>query len=154
MPIQIKESLNVEYIINTPLAELSEQEWEALCDNCGRCCLVKLEDDETNEVFYTNVVCGLYDIEQGQCSHYLKRKEMVPGCVVIRQFSDEIYSQLPETCAYRLRYNNLPLPAWHPLLNGNTDKMEQEAITIKHRVVSEDGIHEDQFEEHIVDDIK
>lgn len=150
----MNEKLDVAYIINAPLAELSEQEWEALCDNCGRCCLVKLEDDRTNEVFYTNMICRLYDIEQGQCSNYSKRKEKVPGCVVIRQFSDEIYSQLPETCAYRLRFNDLPLPVWHPLLAGDTDRMQQEMIMIKHRAVSEDGIHEDQFEEHIVDDIK
>lgn len=150
----MNKKLNVKHILNTPLADLSEQEWEALCDNCGRCCLIKLEDDQTNEVFYTNMICRLYDIEQGQCGDYLNRKEKVPGCVVIRQFGDEIYSQLPETCAYRLRYNNLPLPVWHPLLNGNTDRMQQEMITIKHRAVSEEGIHEEQFEEHIVDDIK
>ena len=146
--------IDTNHIINTPLAQLSEAEWEALCDNCGRCCLIKLEDDQTNEVFYTNMVCRLYDIEKGQCSNYQNRKEKVPSCVVIRDFGDEIYSQLPETCAYRLRHNNLALPAWHPLLNRNTDKMQQEMICINNRAVSEEGIHEDQFEEHIVDDIK
>ena len=99
----MKESLNVEYIINTPLEELSEQEWEALCDNCGRCCLVKLEDDETDEVFYTNIVCGLYDIEQGQCSNSLKRKETFPGSVVNSRVGDALDSQLPDTCAYIIR---------------------------------------------------
>jgi len=150
----MQEKLDVEHIINAPLNELSDSEWEALCDNCGRCCLIKLEDDETDEVFYTNMICRLYDIEKGQCSNYRNRKEKVPGCVDIKSFGNEIYSQLPETCSYRLRYHNLPLPSWHPLFVGNTDTMQQQLITIKHRTVSEEGIHENQFEEHIVDDIK
>ena len=150
----MKKESDIQRTGSLPLSELNENEWEALCDNCGRCCLVKLEDDETDEVFYTNMVCRLYDIEQGQCGDYENRKEKVPECVVIKEFGDEIYSQLPETCAYRLRYNHLELPAWHPLLTGSNEKMEQQMITIKYRAVSEEAVHEEQFEEHIVGDIK
>lgn len=150
----MKEKIDLDRILSTPLSELSDREWEALCDNCGRCCLVKLEDDQTNEVYYTNMICRLYDIEQGQCSDYQNRKNKVPGCVVIRDFDDTIYSQLPQTCAYRLRFNDLPLPDWHPLHVGDSNEMQCQMITIKHRAVSEEGIHEDQFEEHIIDDIK
>lgn len=150
----MQKKIDLQRINHLPLSELNEHEWEALCDNCGRCCLIKLEDDETDEVFYTNMVCRLYDIEKGQCSDYENRKEKVPECVVIKKFGDEIYSQLPETCAYRLRYNNLELAAWHPLLTGSDEKMEQQMITIKYRAVSEEAVHEDQFEEHIIDDIK
>lgn len=146
--------IDVEHILNTPLSELSDYEWEALCDNCGRCCLLKLEDEQTNDVFYTNIVCRLYNIEKGQCGDYKNRKDKVPGCVVIRQFGDEIYSQLPETCAYRLRYNNKPLPNWHPLITGDATEMQQKMIFINNQVVSEEGIHEEQFEDHIVDNIK
>jgi len=140
-------------IVDTPLDELSDLEWEALCDHCGRCCLIKLEDDQTNKVFYTNIICREYDIKKGRCGCYSSRKKRVPGCVVIRQFGNEIYSQLPETCAYRLRYDNKPLPAWHPLLAGNTTKMQQAMIYVKQRVVSEQNIHEEQFEDHIISDI-
>ncbi len=140
-------------IATAPLDTLSDSEWEKLCDQCGRCCLIKLENEQTNEVFYTNIICRLYDIETGQCSSYLERKELVPGCIVIRQFGNQIYSQLPETCAYRLRYNNKPLPEWHPLLTGNTEKMQQALIYVSERVVLEQSIHEEQFEDHIIDDI-
>ncbi|MBN4080222.1 YcgN family cysteine cluster protein [Beggiatoa alba] len=141
-------------IISSPLEELSEQEWEALCDHCGRCCLIKLEDDQTNEVFYTNMICRMYDIEKGGCSCYSNRKKKIAECIVIKDSGDEIYSQLPETCAYRLRYNNKPLPDWHPLIAGDTQKMQQAGLFVKHRVVSEVSIHEEQFEEHIIDDIQ
>lgn len=140
-------------IATAPLETLSDSEWEQLCDHCGRCCLIKLEDDQTTEVFYTNIICKQYDIEKGRCGSYPERQQLVPGCIVIRQFGKEIYSQLPETCAYRLRYNNKLLPEWHPLLTGNTRKMQQAMISVRDRVVSEQSIHEEQFEDHIVDDI-
>ncbi len=141
-------------IVSAPLTSLSDTEWEALCDHCGRCCLVKLEDEATDEVFYTNIICRLYDLEQGRCRCYAQRKQQVPGCVDIRKFSKEIYSQLPETCAYRLRYNGQPLAEWHPLIAGGDKKMQQVMSHIKYRAVSEEGLHEEQYEDHIVDDIK
>ncbi|VAW97688.1 UPF0260 protein YcgN [hydrothermal vent metagenome] len=140
-------------IVTVPMDTLSDFEWEQLCDHCGRCCLIKLEDDRTADVFYTNIICKQYDIEKGQCGSYQERQQLVPGCIVIRSFGKEIYSQLPETCAYRLRYNNKPLPEWHPLLVGNTKKMQQAMIYVSQRVVSEQSIHDEQFEDHIVDDI-
>ncbi len=146
-------SKDITHIVNSPLNKLSEQEWEALCDHCGRCCLIKLENDRTDEVFYTNIICRQYDIEKGRCGSYSTRQQSVPGCIVIRQFGSDIYSQLPETCAYRLRYHNKPLPEWHPLLIGHTEKMQQMGIYVNQRVVSEQSIHEEQFEEHIIDDI-
>ena len=142
------------YIATAPLQTLSDLEWEALCDHCGRCCLVKLEDDETNEVFYTNMICRKYDLELGRCSCYPTRKQQVPGCVDIRNFPEDIYSQLPETCAYRLRFNEQPLPKWHPLVAGDNSKMDQLMPHIKYRAVSEESIHEEQFEDHIIHDIK
>ena len=144
---------NLKYIINAPLAELSDSQWEALCDRCGRCCLIKLEDEQTDKVFYTNIICREYDIEEGCCGCYENRQQSVPGCIVIRAFDESIYSQLPSTCAYRLRYNNQPLPEWHPLLVGHYGKMQQANIFVKQRVVSEEYIHEEQFEDHIIDDI-
>jgi len=145
---------NMSYIAKLPLAELSDSEWEMLCDHCGRCCLIKLENDQTDEVFYTNIICQEYDIEKAQCAHYSIRQQSVPGCIVIRQFGDDIYSQLPDTCAYRLRHNDKPLPLWHPLIVGHTEQMREAKIYVNYRVVSEQGIHEEQFEDHIIKDIK
>jgi len=148
------DSATLTRILSTPLKALNDSDWEALCDQCGRCCLIKLEDEQTNEVFYTNVVCRLYDIEKGCCSDYANRKQFVPDCVVIKSFSDEIYSQLPKTCAYRLRYNNEALPQWHPLVGGGKQRMQQDDISIKNRAVSEEFIHQEQLEDHIIDDIQ
>ena len=147
-------NLDFSYISSAPLDSLSQLEWEALCDHCGRCCLVKLEDDETDEVFYTNMICHMYDLKQGQCSCYSERKNKVPGCVDVRQYGNEIYTQLPETCAYRLRFFNMPLPERHPIIAGNNKLMLENNICIKYRAISEEGIHENQFEDHIVSDIK
>lgn len=141
-------------IVSQPLASLSDEQWEALCDHCGRCCLLKLENEETDEVFYTNIICHLYDLDEGRCCNYSQRKQKVVGCVDIKKFGGEIYSQLPETCAYRLRYNNLPLPDWHPLVAGGDGKMQQAMKHIKYRAISEEGLDEKQFEDHIVNDIK
>lgn len=141
-------------IVSSELSELTEQQWESLCDQCGRCCMVKLEDEDTAEVFYTNVVCRLYDIEAGQCGDYPNRKTKVPECIVIRESGDEIYSQLPETCAYRIRFNHKPLPQWHPLIAGNRKKIETHEIAIKQQVISEEYVHEDQLQDHIIVDIK
>lgn len=146
--------LDIQHIISSPLNALSELEWEALCDHCGRCCLVKLEDDETNDVYYTNMICHQYDLQQGKCSDYSQRKEKVPGCVDIKKFGEQIYSQLPETCAYRLRHNGLPLYEWHPLIAGSHESMLEVMPHIKFRAILETDIHEEQFEDHIVDDIK
>lgn len=145
---------NTKKFLTAELSELNEQQWESLCDQCGRCCLVKLEDDETGEVHYTNIVCRLYDIEAGRCSDYPNRKTKVPECIVIREFGDEIYTQLPQTCAYRIRFNHKPLPQWHPLVAGNTQQMQNQAIPIWQQVVSEENVHEEQLQDHIIDDIK
>lgn len=147
-------NVDIKSITNKPLESLSNNEWEALCDHCGRCCLIKLEDEDTADVFYTNVICHLYDLEQARCSDYAKRKQKVAACIDIKKFGEGIYSQLPETCAYRLRYNRQPLPEWHPLIAGDFEKMQQAMKHIKYRAISEQGIHEEQLEDHIVYDIK
>ncbi len=101
------------------LAQLTQTEWEALCDGCGKCCLHKLEDEETGELFHTNVACRLLDLATGRCSRYADRFRWVPDCVQLTPAEVRQVGWLPRTCAYRLRAEGLPLPDWHPLRTGD-----------------------------------
>ena len=134
-----------------PLHQLTPDEWEALCDGCGRCCLLKLEDEETGELFFTNVACRLLDTERGGCRDYADRVRQVPGCLVIRADDPEILDQLPDTCAYRLRAEGRPLPAWHPLVSGDADTVKAAGIAVLGRVIDETWVHPEQLPEQIID---
>ncbi len=101
------------------LAELTQAEWEALCDGCGKCCLHKLEDEDTGELFHTNVACRLLDLATGRCSRYADRFRWVPDCMSLTPAGVRRVRWLPRTCAYRLRAEGQPLPDWHPLRTGD-----------------------------------
>lgn len=103
------------------LHELTNDEWEALCDGCGLCCLHRIqdEDEEDAPILLTRVVCRCYDLEKGQCGDYANRFMQVEGCVPLTPTRAAEFDWLPETCAYRRRYRNLPLPLWHPLISKN-----------------------------------
>jgi uncharacterized cysteine cluster protein YcgN (CxxCxxCC family) len=133
------------------LDALSSEEWESLCDGCGRCCLVKLEDADSGEIYYTNVACKLLDTETCRCTDYQNRKQVVPTCFVLTAATITDYPYLPETCAYRRLYEGKGLPGWHPLVSGNRDSVHQAGISVVGKVVSEQYVHLDQLEEHIVD---
>jgi len=133
-----------------PLAELNRQEWEALCDGCGRCCLKKLLDDQSGEVHYTRVVCRYMEQSKCSCKAYQRRQELVPECLVL---DIEILPQLhwiPDTCAYRLRYDDKPLPDWHPLIAGSRAAMIENGISVTGKTISEEYVHADGLEEHII----
>ena len=132
------------------LAEMSSAEWEALCDHCGRCCLNKLEDTDTGELYYTNVACQLLDLEICRCRNYAGRAAAVPECLVLSLDQPEVFDELPETCAYRLLFNGCDLPDWHPLLTGDPDSVGHAGISIRGKAVSEAFIHPDQLPEHVV----
>lgn len=132
-----------------PLTDLSRAEWEALCDGCGRCCLHKLEDEDTGEVVETNVACRLLDTTTGRCSDYRHRKAFVPDCL---RLTPQLVAQvpwLPETCAYKRRSNDRPIPNWHPLLTGDTAAMEAAGASVKGRVISE--TEAGPLEHHIIE---
>ena len=100
-----------------PLASLTRDQWEALCDGCGKCCLNKLEDEDTGAVALTRVACRLLDDATCRCAHYESRKKFVPDCIQLTAETIEQHMYwLPATCAYRLRHEGQPLPEWHPLL--------------------------------------
>lgn len=133
---------------------MSDEEWESLCDHCGKCCLHKLEDEETGDVYYTRVVCRGYDIERGECGIYKDRVQQVSACLVIDRENIAQYAWLPKTCAYRLLAEGRPLRAWHPLVSGSRDSVFQAKIAIKAKVLAESQVDLDELEEYIVHWVK
>lgn len=132
-----------------PLEVLNRAEWEALCDGCGRCCLHKLEDDETGEVVETNVACRLLDTATAKCSDYRNRKAFVPDCLRLTPRLVQQVKWLPGTCAYRRRADGDPIPEWHPLLTGSREAMLRAGASVAGRVISERDAG--PIEHHIVD---
>ncbi|MDR0780837.1 MAG: YcgN family cysteine cluster protein [Pseudomonadales bacterium] len=132
------------------LSEMSTQEWESLCDGCGKCCLLKLEDDDTGQIHYTRVVCRYLDQQKCRCTVYAKRQRLVPTCVKLRPDELDDLLWMPSTCAYRLLHDGKPLPIWHPLITGSRQAMQHSGNTITGRVISEDFVHEEGLDEHIV----
>ena len=133
-----------------PLAELSALEWEALCDGCAKCCLHKLEDEDSGEVFYTKVRCRFLQEETCRCTDYDNRSALVANCIDLRSADWSTLDWLPSTCAYRLRAHNEPLPQWHPLVSGSRDTVHREGVSIRHRSISDEYVHPDGYDEHIV----
>ena len=132
-----------------PLAELSPAEWEALCDGCGRCCLHKVEDEDTGEIAETNVACVLLDTGTARCRDYAHRKAFVPDCLRLTLKIVDSVDWLPSTCAYRRRAAGRALPAWHYLLTGDRESVVRAGVSIAGRVVSEDIAG--PLEHHIVE---
>ena len=132
-----------------PLDALTRAEWEALCDGCGRCCLHKLEDEDTGEVRGTNVACRLLDTTTARCSDYRNRKSFVPDCLRLTLKLVREVRWLPNTCAYRLRADGQPLPRWHYLLTGDRDAVRRAGVSVIGRAVSEDVAG--PIEHHLVD---
>lgn len=132
------------------LAEMTEQEWESLCDGCGKCCLLKLEDEETEEIEHTDVACHLLDLGTCRCSNYPRRKEVVPDCVILTPESIDQLRWMPTTCAYRLVKEGKELPSWHPLVSGETESVHRAGISVRSRAVSESEVDDADLEDHIV----
>jgi uncharacterized cysteine cluster protein YcgN (CxxCxxCC family) len=132
-----------------PLEQLDRAQWEALCDGCGKCCVHKLEDEETGELVPTNVACRLLDRRNGQCRDYRHRHAYVPECVRLTPRTARTLDWLPGTCAYRLRANGEPLPTWHYLISGDRESVHAAGQSTRGWTVSEDDAGD--LEHHIVD---
>lgn len=132
-----------------PLEAMSRAEWESLCDGCGKCCVHKLEDEETGELHPTNVACKLLDRHSGQCTNYRHRRAFVPECVRLTPAKLREIDWLPETCAYRLLDEGKPLPDWHPLVSGDPESVHRAGISVRGWTVSENDVGD--LELHIVD---
>ncbi|MBV1916849.1 MAG: YcgN family cysteine cluster protein [Sphingomonadaceae bacterium] len=120
-----------------PLDSLTREQWESLCDGCGQCCLHKVEDADSGEIFSTNVACKLLDLKTGRCSDYRHRRALVPDCLRLTPRSAGELEWLPQTCAYRLRAHGDPLPEWHYLISGDRDAVHAQGISVIGKVVSE-----------------
>lgn len=131
------------------LAQLTQDEWEALCDGCGKCCLHKLEDEETGELFHTNVACRLLDLSTGRCGRYADRFRWVADCVRLTPAEVPRTSWLPSTCAYRLRAENRPLPDWHPLRTGDAGSTRRAGVSVCGWAVPERRAR--RLEDHIIE---
>jgi hypothetical protein len=131
------------------LAQMTDAEWESLCDGCGRCCLHKLEDEETGEVVETNVACRLLDHATARCTDYKHRKAFVPDCLYLTPKLVRQVTWLPETCAYRRRAEERELPSWHYLLTGSREAMVRAGACVAGRMVAEDDAG--PIEHHIVE---
>ena len=131
------------------LNELSEDEWESLCDGCGKCCLHKLEDENTKEVIYTEVACSLLDIKRCRCTNYKLRLSLVPDCLKLTPESVSETNWLPSTCAYRLINEGKDLYWWHPLISGEKNTVHMANISIRKQAIA--AHLSDQLEQHIVE---
>ncbi len=134
-----------------PLAELSKSEWEALCDGCGRCCLVKLEDEDTGKIHYTDIACNLFESRTCQCTNYPERQKLVPDCVNLTRANVTKIPWLPPTCAYRLRAEGRDLYWWHYLVSGSRQSVHSAGISARGRTgPKEDEIALDDYPSRIV----
>lgn len=136
-----------------PPEKMTRDEWEALCDGCGKCCLNKLEDEETGEVVLTRVACRLLDDESCRCSQYPIRHQFVPECIVLKpgNIDDNLY-WMPETCAYKLLWTGKRLFSWHPLISGDADSVHRAGVSVQGITLPEFEIDEDDWEEYIIEE--
>ena len=135
----------------TKLEDMSPEQWEAICDGCAKCCLLKLEDEDSGDIAYTRLHCKLLDSQTCQCSDYLDRKKYVPDCVILTPKSVAELKWMPKTCAYKVLYQGGRLPDWHHLVSGDRDAVHSEGHSIKGRTVSEETVLEESQIDWIVD---
>ena len=131
------------------LAEMTAEEWESLCDNCGKCCLHKLEDEDTGKIAFTSVACRLINLNTCRCTRYNERTKLVVECLDIRKLDVEKYNWLPATCAYRLLDEGNELPAWHPLLSGSPASVKRAGVSISSYAIKESMAMD--LEDHIIE---
>lgn len=137
-----------------PLEKLTPDEWEALCDGCGKCCLNKIEYEDSEELLFTRVACKLLDGHDCRCSSYQNRHDFVPECVVLTPKKlKEIHYWLPATCAYRLRAEGRPLFRWHHLISGDPEAVHRAGVSVRGWTVSEAEVSEEDWEDHIIEDL-
>lgn len=135
------------------MAQMSQDEWEALCDGCGKCCPNKLEDEDSGEVVLTNIACRLLDDSTCRCAQYDIRHQFVPECIVLTasNIPEHLY-WMPQTCAYRLVHEGRPLEDWHPLISGHANSVHAAGVSVKDKTVPEFEIDEDDWEEHVIEE--
>ena len=148
-----RDGLSPEFWKHKPLKSLTSEEWEALCDGCGKCCLNKLEDEDTGEVALTRIACRLLDDQSCKCGQYPIRHQFIPDCIVLKPSNiDENAYWMPKPCAYRLLWSGQPLFDWHPLISGNPETVHTANISVRGMTLSEFDINEEDWEDHIIEE--
>jgi uncharacterized protein len=132
------------------LAEMSDSQWESLCDGCAKCCLVKLEDYDSAEIYYTNVSCQLLDTESCRCSDYPGRHKVVDDCIKLDRHKINTLAWLPKSCSYRLIAAGQSLPEWHHLRSGDHEMIHSFGASLRGKVVSELEVKDEDIEDHII----
>ena len=133
------------------LSEMNQEEWESLCDNCAKCCLNKLEDEDDGTVYYTDVACDLLDAGSCQCTDYANREKLVPDCLRLTVDNlDQLY-WMPPGCAYRLLHEGKDLPPWHHLVSGSRKTIHEAGESVAGRFVYAKEVDENTWEERIVE---
>lgn len=130
------------------LEQFSEEEWEKICCNCGKCCLIKLQDEDDDEVYYTDVVCRYFNLNTCLCTQYADRCRLVPECLKLNKENVDKIGWMPQDCAYRHLWQTGTLPDWHPLITGQP---LADRYSIKHKCISELLVKEEDLEDHIVE---
>ena len=133
------------------LNEMTVPEWESLCDGCARCCMIKLEDEDSADICYTRVACQLLDTGTCRCGDYQNRFSRVPDCVQVSTDLGAQFNWLPSSCAYRRLYEGRDLPSWHPLVSEDVDSVHKVGISMRGRCVSESHVHESLLQDQIID---
>jgi uncharacterized protein len=131
-----------------PLEALDRGQWEALCDGCGKCCIHKLEDEDSGDLYPTNVACKMLNRRAGQCKDYENRHSHVPDCITLTPALAREIEWLPSTCAYVLRAEGQPLPDWHYLVCGDRDAVHRAGMSVRGWTVSEDDVI--NLEDHLL----
>ena len=133
------------------LLEMTHDEWESLCDGCGLCCLLKYQDDDMDDVMYTNIACRLLDDETCRCANYPERRKQVPDCA--QMSPDNVPDWMPDSCAYKLLKNGEELPEWHPLITGDPNSVHAAGVSVKGKVISEVFISVEEMEAQVQESI-
>jgi uncharacterized cysteine cluster protein YcgN (CxxCxxCC family) len=137
----------------TPLEAMTESQWESLCDGCGKCCAFTLEDEETGEMFRTRVACRLFDAAACGCGDYANRFTRVAQCIKVTPDNVRTLTFFPATCAYRLVALGSDLPDWHHLVCGDREEIHRRGKSIRGQTISETEVDDDDFEDHILDEV-
>ena len=132
------------------LADMTAEEWESLCDGCGLCCLIKLEDDDTGERFHTRIVCRLLDLGKCRCTDYRERHTRVPDCLTLTAETIGQIDWLPQSCAYRLINEKKDLYWWHPLISGDPNTVHDAGVSVRDWAISETRVRPDSFQRYII----